>query len=77
MKSKTNILNKKFPEIASEINKMLKEKFNISGVAVSEIHFAQQSQCPPGFEKRCQFFGNDPKTGQPIIKCSCVPIEDV
>lgn len=77
MKAKVKLLNQKLPEITGEINKLLKEKFNLTGLNVSEIHFAKDAECPPGFVKRCQFFGNDPITGKPIIKCQCVSANDI
>ena len=74
MKSKLKMINEKFPEITREVNKLLEEKFALSGIHVSQINFSEVEECPPGFEQVCKFFGTDPVTGKPIIKCKCVRI---
>jgi hypothetical protein len=73
MKDKVDALNQNLPAITLEINKMLKNKFNITGLEVSQIHFGPTADCPPGYEKVCKYYGNDPITKKPIIKCKCVP----
>ena len=65
-------LNQNLPEISREISKMLEEKFGISGLSISQIHFTKNHKCPPGYTQVCKYFGNDPVTGEPIIKCKCV-----
>jgi len=65
-------LNQNLPEISREISKMLEQKFGITGLSISQIHFTKNHKCPPGYTQVCKYFGNDPVTGQPIIKCKCV-----
>ncbi len=73
MKAHLKTINDNFSDIRDDVNKLLKEKYNLSAVHVSEIHFAETPDCPPGYEPACQYFGKDPKTGKPIVKCTCVP----
>ncbi|HTE34883.1 MAG TPA: hypothetical protein VK666_31110 [Chryseolinea sp.] len=72
MKEKVDKLNQNLPKISKEISKMLKEKFGITGLNISQIYFTKEQKCPPGYTRICKYYGNDPVTGQPIIKCKCV-----
>jgi hypothetical protein len=74
MKLKLEALNEKFPEIKQEVNKLLKEKFKISGVNISQINFSEEDHCPPGYEQVCKYYGKDPITHKPVIRCKCVRI---
>lgn len=50
------------------------KKYSLDDVHVHEISFsANDGGCRPGQKQVCQNLGNDPFTGKPIIKCSCVP----
>jgi hypothetical protein len=74
MKDKVDKLNKDAAKINREINKMLSEKFGITGLRVSQISFDKTGKCPKGYERQCKYYGKDPVTGEPIIKCKCVKV---
>ena len=76
MKEKVDALNQNVSKITKEINKMLSTKFGIRGLRVSQIHFDEDGDCPDGYEKICKYYGKDPSTGKPIIKCKCIKIKN-
>jgi hypothetical protein len=59
-------------QILKDIKENVLVKYNMGHLNVAEIAFNELDGCPQGFELICKSFGNDPRTGQPIVKCKCV-----
>ena len=77
MKKKTQLIQDKIEQIMQDINTEVLKKHGLGDIHVVKISFSTTKGCGPGFEEVCEYYGNDPVTGKPIIICTCVPIKGI
>lgn len=69
MKNQKKDIQSKISQIIKDINAEILDRHELKGMFIREISFSSEA-CDG--EEICKYFGNDPHTGKPIIKCKCV-----
>jgi len=72
LQASKQIIQDNVKSILKDIKDEILPRYNLDSMNIAEISFGEEVDCPDGYELICKNFGNDPRTGRPIVRCKCV-----